>query len=76
MDAPILAKVSRWSALQLAAAKASAAAVLLAGFFFLMPGRWSGRITLAVAGLFWLNTFVFSLLSSWARAKVMARFPR
>jgi hypothetical protein len=62
------------SPLALAATKATLGAALLAGIFLLIPGSWNWRITLAVAGGFWAITFVLSLLTSWAKALVMARF--
>jgi hypothetical protein len=62
------------SPLALAATKATLGAALLAGIFLLLPGSWNWRITLMVAGGFWAVTFLLSLLTSWLKGVVMARF--
>lgn len=76
MDTPTESPQSRWSAVQVAAMKATVLAALLGGFFFVLPGTWNWRITLLIAGAFWLYTFLFSLFSGWAKAKLTARLSK
>jgi hypothetical protein len=79
MDAPTATPPtppSTWTAIRVAALKATVLAALLGGFFLVLPGTWNWRITLTVAGVFWLYTFVFSLFSGWAKAKLMAHFSK
>jgi MFS family permease len=56
-----------------AALKGLIVAGVLCAIFLLMPGNWNWRITIAVAGVFGLFTFVSSLVSAWALEKVKAR---
>lgn len=59
-----------------AALKGLVVAGVLCAIFLLMPGNWNWRITLAVAGVFGLFTFVSSLVSAWAVEKVTARLSK
>lgn len=70
MDPQPAAPQSRWNALTTAAFKGTLIAVVLAGIFLVIPGQWDWRITLAVSAIFGINTFVFSLIGSWATKKV------